>query len=351
MIHSARLQHFRSYDDASFEFDNGVNIIVGPNASGKTNLLESLLVACSGGSWRGRDADLIQFRKKWARLDINGPQNERVVKLESSNDVTQKSITINKKPYKRLPQSQIIPTVLFEPNHLRLLNGPPELRREFIDGLRARLQPGFGALKRRYLRTLAQRNALLKTHNVDTSQLFAWNVRLSDLGGQLAQQRTELLKQLSRKAQPLYRKLAHSPKVRLSFTYRSNCDISQYSSSFLRVLQKQQKIDEARGFTSSGPHRDDILISLNDQEAGKSASRGEARSIALALKSCELTMIEVASNKKPLLLLDDVFSELDGSRRRALTDLIPGYQTFITTTDADIVVQHFIGRCTIIPLN
>ena len=119
----------------------------------------------------------------------------------------------------------------------------------------------------------------------------------------------------------------------------------------LHKLESGQYQDEQRGFTGHGPHRDDIRISLNGNNADSSASRGEMRTILLALKVIELKLLEEDRGAKPLLLMDDVFSELDGSRRKALTEAIKGYQTFITTTDADVVVQHFTETCNIIPTN
>ena len=350
VLQTLRLQNFRSYSDASFEFDNGVNIVVGPNGSGKTNLLEALQVLCFGNSFRGSDSDLIQFEKPWARLDSYDEKGQRIVKLQRQLQTVTKNFTLYEKPFKRLLKKHKLPIILFEPNHLRLLTGSPELRRELLDTILEQIEPGFSDVRRRYQRTLAQRNSLLKHIDTQDSQLFAWNIRLSDLGGQLAAARIRLIEKLNDSASTIYQKLSHSPKTSLELTYQSTCKTSQYSSSFLHILERQQELDIARGFTGSGPHRDDVIISLNNQPAQQTASRGETRSIALTLKIIELRLVEQVLGQKPILLLDDVFSELDGSRRRALTGAIKGYQTFITTTDADIVVQHFMDECTIIPL-
>ena len=355
-IQTLRVQNFRSYKDASFEFDPGVNIIVGPNGSGKTNLLEALLVLAQGASYRGNDADLVSFKKPWARLDGYDQKGQRVVKIvhkvTGDNGVT-KEFVIHDKPFKRLSYNYKLPITLFEPNHLRLLTGSPELRRELLDGLLEQTEAGYGQVRRRYARTLAQRNALLKNarHNPgELHQLFAWNVRLSDLSEQIVSHRQMLIENINKRASKIYRQLAHNPKSKLQLFYDSNTAIEQYGSNLLKKLEEQQDLDVQRGFTGSGPHRDDIRIELNKQPASNTASRGETRSIALTLKIIELALIEAVHQQKPILLLDDVFSELDGSRRRALTEAIVGYQTFITTTDADIVVQHFMDNCTIIPL-
>jgi DNA replication and repair protein RecF len=351
LIDSIRLQHFRSYHDDSFEFDPGVNIIVGPNASGKTNLLEAVLVACVGASYRVRDIELIRHNQPWARLDTRSEHGTRTVKLETSDTGrAKKTIIIDNKPYLRLPLHKIVPVVLFEPNHLQLMHGSPELRRDFLDNLLEQTKAGFGVLRRQYKRTLAQRNALLKQDKQTAGQqLFAWNIRLSELGGQIAEARLQLIATINERLPELYKRLSKA-KDDIRIHYNGTSDIEQYGSRLLQKLDKSIELDFQRGFTAYGPHRDDIGIDLGGYPASDAASRGEIRTIVLGLKIIELQLLEAAHDKKPLLLLDDVFSELDGSRRLALTEYLKGHQTFITTTDADVVVQHFMDKCHIIPL-
>src|SRR6185436_8094724 len=174
MITDLRLQHFRSYKDAAFELGPGVNIIVGPNASGKTNLLEALLVLGRGNSYRAKDAELVMFKKEWARLDADLPDSKRVVKLQPTPDgKVAKTFEIDGQSVSRLTTARSLPIVLFEPNHLLLLNSSPELRRTFLDDLLEQTVPGFGATRRHYKRVLAQRNTLLKRNPRDLhEQLF-----------------------------------------------------------------------------------------------------------------------------------------------------------------------------------
>ena len=351
MINSLRLQNFRSYKDESLEFEKGVNIIVGPNASGKTNLLEAILVACTGDSYRAKDVELVRFGQKWARLDAQYDEEPRSIKIKLNPDklVSSKTFEISSKPYKRPPFEKTIPVVLFEPEHLQLLNGQPELRREFLDSLLEKTLAGYSQLRRQYQRTLRQRNALLK-HGLATAnkQIFAWDIRLSELGGQIAVCRNQLAEKMDEETTNLYPKLSKT-KVKLKMKYESALKINQYSSQLLHTLQRNLEKDCLRGYTSAGPHRDDLKITFDGHPAEDSASRGEVRTLLLALKVVELKLIEDIRGQKPLLLLDDVFSELDGTRRRALTSFLKNYQTFITTTDADVVVKHFIGNCNIIP--
>lgn len=351
MITDIRLQQFRSYTDDSFEIDPGVNIIVGPNASGKTNLLEAILVSCLGSSYRVKEAELIAFGAPWARIDAGTEHGTRTTKLVTSpNGMVKKEFVIYDQPLQRMLLPKTMPAVLFEPNHLQLLTGQPEARREYVDNLLEQLVSGYGTLRRQYKRTLAQRNRLLKQgRSAAGSQLFAWNIRLSQLGGEVASKRTELVAGLAKDIESLYGDLSHS-EATVSLSYASSCQVEQYSSDMLHKLESSIDQDFERGFTTCGPHRDDLHIALNGKPTQIAASRGETRTMLLALKILELKLIEQTRNQKPILLLDDVFSELDGARRRALTEALAGYQTFITTTDADVVVEHFMGSCNVIPL-
>ncbi len=349
MLDSIRLQNFRSYLDESFEFGDGVNIIVGPNASGKTNLLEAVLVTAHGGSFRAKDTELVRLGSPWARLDALTSDGERVVKLEK-DDTTKKSFEIDGRLFLRLSLQKTIPTVLFEPNHLLLLTGSPEARRSFMDEVLEQTVPGYGAVRRNYRRTLAQRNALLKnTSTPPHDQIFVWNLRLSELGGKMAAERLKVVGQINELAPEIYQTLSSSD-AKVVINYHSSCSIDQYETSLFKRLEASVERDHMLGFTSSGPHRDDVRIQLNGHPAEETASRGETRSLILMLKIIELQLLEQARGTTPLLLLDDVFSELDGRRRHALTTHLQTYQTFITTTDADIVVKNFAKAANVIPL-
>jgi DNA replication and repair protein RecF len=188
---------------------------------------------------------------------------------------------------------------------------------------------------------------LLK-HGSTKDQLFVWNLRLSDLGGQVALHRQRLIEQINKEVTNTYQSIG-GKKNQIEISYKSSCHGDQYSTKLLHKLESNQSVDEQRGFTGHGPHRDDITVNINGHDADTSASRGEVRTLLLTLKIIELKLLEEDRNQKPILLLDDVFSELDGSRRKALTETIKGYQTFITTTDADVVVRHFTETCHIIP--
>lgn len=347
MISSLRMQNFRSYGDNSFEFDPGVNIVVGPNASGKTNLLEAVLVLARGNSYRVRDAEMVRSGRQWLRLDGYFASQHRVIKIDEAG----KTLEIDDKPYKRISLDKTVPVVVFEPNHLQLMIRGPETRRDYFDDLLVRSQAGYKTLLGSYKRTLAQRNSLLK-HNQKQAmqQLFVWNIRLSELGSQIALARAELVGQINRALAKDYSDIAHK-KSKVKLEYQLQFPSSGYASRLLHKLEASAQKDFERGFTGCGPHREDFVFFLNGQDAALSASRGETRSLLLALKIFELGMIEAVRGQKPMLLLDDVFSELDGSRRRALVERLKDHQTIITTTDAEAVLEYFSGIYKLIPIS
>jgi DNA replication and repair protein RecF len=350
MISTIRLQNFRSYRDASFEFEPGVNIIVGPNASGKTNLLEGVMVLARGGSYRARDPELIQFEKNWARLEGNFENQTRIVKIENHSSQPVKGFLIDDKPNKRLRLEQTVPVVFFEPNHLQLMTRGPEQRRNYFDELLERSQPGFKALAANYRRSLTQRNTLLKRgHQRAANQLFVWNIRLSELGSQIAQARQNLTDEINQTLSKTYSQIAKK-KSAVEMRYDTQFPAASYASKLLHKLESTTKTDFERGFTGHGPHREDFLFYLSDQAVGQTASRGETRSLLLALKIFELNLIEKTRGQKPIFLLDDVFSELDGKRRHALINRLKDHQTIITTTDAESVLAYFSQKHHLISL-
>lgn len=338
MISGVRLRQFRSYSDQAFELESGVNIVVGPNASGKTNLLESLYVLAQGKSFRARDKDLVMIGRDWARIESESENSKRSVSLENSGDKISKTISVDASKHKRLPTAKRLPVVLFVPDHLQLLTGSPERRRNYLDNLISQLFPTRSPVFSRYQRALQQRNSLLKTDQIDKDQLFVWNVKLAELGSKINLWRHQLIDELNKQASKTYSEISNqSHKVK--FTYHDSVKRGDYQSNLNKELE--QHSDHTAGFTTKGPHREDFSIELDSKDSSVSASRGETRSLVLVTKIVEMLLTEQVAGSKPLLLLDDVFSELDGARRRHLAKRLANYQTVITTTDADAVVEHF----------
>jgi DNA replication and repair protein RecF len=354
MINSLRLQNFRGFADAQFEFEPGVNIIVGPNASGKTTILEALLIIAGQGTFKGQDTDLVRFSKDWLRVDAVLEASSRAVKLtKDGEDRTQKSYVIDGVDRQRLGTTYTLPVVLFEPQDMNMLSGDPAGRRDFLDRILSATAPGYTTLAKNYRRALSQRNRLLKQlaarPSSDTKELFVWDLRLSELGGAVHAARKALVDRMAATFADEYDRISGKQEP-AAITYESSVSAADYTTSLLKKLANSYEKDVARGFTGVGPHRDDLVISLRDHDARLGASRGETRSLLLALKLLEVLEVERAAGTKPMLLLDDVFSELDGHRRRSLAGTIKDYQTFITTTDADIIVKEFAQKLNVIAM-
>ena len=348
---SLKLQNFRSYDNYTVAFNAGVNIIVGPNGSGKTNLLEALYVISTGVSFRTADRDLVKHDSPWFRIEATYGDDIRTLTYSLEETQSPKHFNLDGVKRVRLNHQQKIPVVLFEPDHLRLLNGPPSARREYLDGVLGRLQPDFARTRSHFERALLQRNNILKHAERRSAtlddQLFVWNIKLAELSEQIAERRLGLIAFMNNHIDDLYSRIADRPS-NVHLEYTSELALDHYKRSMLLRLESQLDKDIQRGFTSVGPHRDDFAVHLNGARSDLTASRGEIRSLLLTLKMIELGLLNEQNPHPPLLLLDDVFSELDSIRRRTLAALASPYQTVITTTDADIVKDYFRSDVTTI---
>lgn len=349
-ITSLHLQQFRSYDDFAVELSPNVNIIVGPNASGKTNLLEAVLLVAGSGSFRASVTDVISYDAQWARVEAAMSNINRSVAIERSGDSFKRRYVVNEAQRQRLRFEDIIPVVLFEPENMRLLTGSPDLRRDFLDDILSITDPQFSGIKKHYIRALVQRNNLLKQGKSNIhDQVFVWNIRLSELAGYIAQARYALIERFNANISDIYSTIA-TKKNTVRLQYTTPLRIENYESQLLQMLEQHLSKDIERGFTAYGPHREDFSIELRDVAAKASASRGETRTLVLSLKLLELSLLKETRSTKPLVLLDDVFSELDGARRKALTTHLTDHQTIITTTDADVVAKDFAQHANTISL-
>ena len=350
---SLQLKNFRSYDEFSIELHKGVNIIVGPNASGKTNLLESILVASRGSSYRASDRALVRHGAEWLRVQaVTQDNHTRLITIKlSGDDKTDKEMKIDTTPFKRMTHNKLVPTVLFEPEHMRMVTGSPDKRREYLDAILGQTEPGYKSNLNRYKKALAQRNRLLKNDRpIGRDDMFVWDVQLSEYGAKINHSRHNLTSHIQRHASTIYSSISRKPtKITVRYAEQS-LPSDNYASAMLKSLQANFEADRVRGFTSRGPHREDLLFSIDGRLAASSASRGETRSLVLVCKIIELSIVAQTYNRQPIVLLDDVFSELDGARRQALTEYLKDHQTIITTTDADAVLEHYLQDYEVIPL-
>lgn len=329
---SLRVQHVRTHERFELELSPEVTLITGLNGSGKTSLLESIYISLQGSSFKGSDSEVLQYDKPWYRIDVQlNDGTNRTVKFDSLRTTSKKQFEIEGKINYRLPYSSKYPVVLFEPDELRLISGSPSRRRQFIDRFISQFNPEYATSLRRYERALRQRNNILK-HRGANDDLFVWDVILSRYGAYIIQCRTKLLHQLQPLLETTYREISSTDDaVSITYSYTSSGITEQ---KLLSELHQSAERDKILGYTSVGPHRHDIIFSLNGNPAASAASRGETRTIVLALKFLEVDTLHEATRKPPIILLDDVFSELDEPRQQALMRHFSSYQTIITSVAA-----------------
>lgn len=330
LVKTLHVKHIRSHKEYSIDFSNDVTIITGANGSGKTSLLEAVYLSLQGTSFRGSDADLLQKDSPWWKIDtILDDMQVRTIKFDPEKATSRKQFVIDSKTTARLPQKLKHPVVLFEPEDLRLLHGSPARRRQFIDRFITQLNPLYGTSLRKYERALKQRNNLLKQSYIQDDQLFAWNVALAEHGAYVIGQRIAFIEQLNQNLAQLYQDIAGThDDVSIHYSHTFVGDIKQ---KLLNELHAHLERDRYLGNTSVGPHRHDVIFQINASPALQVASRGEARTIVLALKFLEVDIIERLTEKSPVILLDDVFSELDASRQQLLTTHLTDHQIIITS--------------------
>ncbi len=329
-IQSLHVKHIRSHREYSIEFSPEVTIITGANGSGKTSLLEAVYISLQGTSFRGSDGDLLQKDSPWWKIDVVlNDQQTRTIKYDPAKTPSRKQFVIDSKTTARIPAKLKHPVVLFDPDDLRLLHGSPTRRRQFIDRFISQLNPLYGPALRKYERAMKQRNNLLKSAYISDDQLFAWNIALAEHGAYIIEQRIAFIEQINQNLSGLYQSIAGThDEVSIHYSHTFVGDIKQ---KLLNELHAHAERDRYLGNTSVGPHRHDVIFQINTSPALSTASRGEARTIVLALKFLEVDIIERLTGKQPIILLDDVFSELDASRQKLLTSQLKGHQIIITS--------------------
>lgn len=345
IIRELELTNFRSYDRAAFELHPAVTLVVGPNASGKTNLLESLYVLASTKSFRAKDRDLIRRDQDHTRIVVRGEADdvtEYAYGMSTAGGGLEKRITHDGTKRTLISHVGRLQLTLFEPTDLELVGGPPEARRRYLDFILCQTDRAYLKTLQAYRRVLRQRNTLLDGFDLERlrRQIFAWDVQLAELASEIYRRRQVLLHELGRLLPGLYADIAGRPEA-LTLEYLPSVDGNAYGDAFMTALTTNLTRDLAAGFTTIGPHREDFKVRFKDHaEITAVASRGETRTVVLALKLAELAYAEAQTGRRPLLLLDDVFSELDRDRRTALLERLSSHQTLVTTTDADAVTRE-----------
>ncbi len=339
-VEGLQLSNFRNLEDGFLKPCDGVNVIYGKNAQGKTNLLEALWLFCGGHSFRGaKDSELVAFGKKYSVIKSNfysfGREQEAEIKIYGGK----KEVKINgvdKKSCSSLIEKYN--AVVFSPEHLSLIKRGPSQRRNFIDGAVCREKFRNAVNISKYIKTLNQRNSLLKGINKNSGfmdTLEIWDNALCSFGSSIIYERLKFIKQLYDYACQ-YQNGISDDKEKIEFSYISNAGIEQNDSlkdieiKLLEALKKYRDEDLTYGYTTVGPHRDDVDILLSGKKAKLYASQGQQRSVVLSMKLAEAEILTYRTGEKPVILLDDVLSELDAKRQNFLLNKIDGYQVFIT---------------------
>lgn len=348
MISRIKVYNFRSYELFDTSIGESGTVILGPNGTGKTNLLEAVYISLRGTSFRGSLKDCMRFNTIQTIIQLESNDgNRRIQLLKDSKDNIKKEFKINENTSKLLARKHRLPVVLFEPNELRLISSSPSRRRDFLDGLLSRLNPEYERALRAFNRTLLQRNELLKNHAEQTAHwrdhLFAWDIKFVQLSTKIVNERKNFLYNHEKQIADTYSILA-GQETDFSIEYLPSVELNNYEQNLLNRLQQSLDYEITTGFTSAGPHREDFLIFLHNQPAIKVASRGEMRTIMLAFKLLELDLQTNISKTRPLILMDDVFSELDAKREKLLQETIRDHQFILTTTDT----RHKKDDCLII---
>jgi DNA replication and repair protein RecF len=328
IVSRLKLENFRTHDQFTIEFKNPTTLIIGENGSGKTSLIEALYIAVQGKSFRSRDEDILKKGKK--RYKINTLfDNGLKYQVEYSGETSKKTFNIDDKKYYRLPGKFKYPVVLFEPDDLSLLYNSPSRRRDWLNRLASAVDEKYHKCLLKYEKALSQRNNVLKSDFCREYDVFAWNVVLAEYGSYILARRKELITHVSSKIQTVYQSIAENHD-QISIIYQGE-PLSE--SEYLKKLDVSLEKDKILRQTTFGPHRDDILFGFNGDLAVNVASRGEVRTIVLALKFLEADLIEQSLGIAPMVLLDDIFSELDNTRQHHLTNNFKNHQVIITSVN------------------
>ena len=328
LIKSVSLKNFRNHTEYFLKCNSTTTLILGENGCGKTSVLEAIYILTQGKSFRATDPDIIKRETDFYRIELI---YDTGIKTIASYDKIHKTFQTSDKKTKRLSAKNKYPVILFLPSDLNLISGSPSRRRDYFDRFFSTLNQNYATALNKYEKALSQRNKLLKTESITKEALFPWNVLLAKNGLILSNLRHDFIDEINQYITPTYRSIAENDdEVKIQYS----TDYDQISeAAFLDLLEQNYEKDRLLGHTSIGVQRDNYEFIFNDKPADGSASRGETRSIILALKFIEAKLINEKLNQKPIILLDDVFSELDNKRRSCLINNFKNHQVIITSVE------------------
>lgn len=357
-----QLQNFRNYESIQLEFTDGVHVFIGENAQGKTNLMESIYALAMTKSHRTtNDKELIGWNKEFATIKGTVEKTATKTNLELQFSKKGKIAKVNYLEQKRL-SSYLgnLNVILFAPENLTLVKGSPQNRRKFVDMELGQMSSLYLYDLVEYNRVLKQRNTYLKQLAIKKKQpdeyLEVLSEMLSELASKIVFHRLDFMKQLEALAIPIHDQLSLG-REKFSVSYQATIPLedgltpSQMKEIYIDQFKKNQTREADQATTLIGPHRDDLIFYLNEIPVQTYGSQGQQRSTVLSLKLAEIELMKLSTGEYPLLLLDDVLSELDDDRQTHLIKAIENkVQTFITTTSLDGIKQQFINEPVVIPI-
>ena len=343
IIEKLTLRNFRNYEDTVLTPHEGVNLFFGANGSGKTNLLEAIHYCALGKSHRiSGDHSVVRIGESFAVCGVSvstgGVRREITVRLVP-NEANKKVILLDQKPIRRFSDMMgCLQCVIFSPEDLGLIREGPSLRRRYLDMMISQVNRGYFIALQQYRSGLEQRNALLKTMRQNasdyTGMLEVFEQAMAAPAAVIVAARKKVIAMLAELAAETYRGISGREKEEFQAGYHSAFrETENVKEEFIRLMRENREEDLRLGVTSAGPHRDDLSLSLNRKNMKVFASQGQIRTAALSLKLAQMKALRAMSGEAPVLLLDDVMSELDRDRRTRLVKEISDYQTFITCTD------------------
>jgi len=353
-IKSLQLTNWRNHKKYSFEFSD-ITILVGPNASGKTNFLEAIYYLACGRSFRTKDDNLTYWDARFSRILGNiekHDQEEALLVVLEKQTRTIKTVKIKEQ---KVPSSRLLGhlnCVLFSPEEIEMLYTLPEARRRYLNLIISQSDIVYAHNLVHFRRTLEQRNALLKRIFMGTAQeseLEVWDGKLAEYASYITEKRAEYLLNINKTISDHYQKLSGKSQI-LEVFYKPSVPPVEGWAGILTRLTERRANDILARVTSIGPHRDDIAFTMDGRNVIEFASRGEFRTVILALKLAEVDFLSRITGETPVLLLDDVFSELDESRRDLLSQVLSNQQTIVTTTDLDHVSKNIIDKAKVVEM-
>ncbi len=348
-ITHAQLTNFRSYEACELSPCEGVNVLLGDNGQGKTNVLEALYLCCVGRSHRTRqDRELIRWGADFADVKLEA------LRRDGSHEVEIVLPSLGRRKTKIAGQEVSrtgelmghVTGVMFSPEDLRTVKDGPAERRRFVDMGLSQVRPAYFYALQRYNRALKQRNETLKAAAVQPQYLptlDSWDEQLSAAGAELMRHRRAYIEKLSGVAGATHREIS-SDRERLEIRYLPSVSMGDDARDIAEALFGARETDLRRLTTSVGPHRDDVQILVEGRDVRAYGSQGQQRTAALAMRLSELDVMKEETGEWPMLMLDDVMSELDPGRRRQLVSRLRGIQTFITCTDAEDLAGAEVGQ-------